>query len=100
MESLSGNVVSKFFTSKEKIISSESKMVFSITSLAALVLVSIFAPSILSKNELVFCSFSLRTYRGVREQVVVVYPFFELWPVQKVMQPDHQLTSISLVSIT
>ena len=68
MDPSSGIFVSKFFTSKEKIISSESKLVFSIISLAALVLVSIFAHSILSKNELVICSFSLRTYRGVENR--------------------------------
>ena len=68
MDPSSGNFVSKFFTSKEKIISSESKLVFSIISLAALVMVSIFAHSILSKNELVNCSFSLRTYRGVENR--------------------------------
>ena len=75
MASLNGTFVYRLFTSKEMILSSESNLVFSIITQVASVLVSIFAPSILSKILLVFYSISHKNYRGERGPFVAVYPF-------------------------
>ena len=72
MASLSETFVYRFFTSREKILSSESNLVFSIITLAASVLVPIFAPSILSKKICeCFFQFLIKT-TGERERGPVV----------------------------
>ena len=72
MASLSGTFVYMLFTSKEMILSSEFSLVFSIITLAASLLISIFAPSILTKKLQYFIQFLIRTTEE-REVVVVVY---------------------------
>ena len=81
----------RLLTSKEMILSSESDLVFSIISLAGSMLVSIFAPSIYPENLLVFYSVSHKNYRGERGRVGVLYAFYVLYPVHKIVQVDLNL---------